>query len=234
MATTGEIKRDGERITDKLERFIQKNRKILLVVLGVILVGLVAYGVYTEVLSRAKINATIKVEALQDQFDAWKTEADATKKAALETSLVGSAQGLIAAYPRQYEAQRAYTLLGDYYYEKKDFQKAGEDYGKAESAFPKNYLSAVSLFNAAVMAEEKGDEKAAIDLYGRLVKDYEKSTPLVPHALFSIGRLNESQKNYAKAVEAYSKLPEKYPEESWTKMAKDRIIYLAAQGLLKK
>jgi tetratricopeptide (TPR) repeat protein len=234
MATTGEIKRTGERVTDKMERFIQKNRKLLLVILGVVLLGLIGYGIYTEIVDSARVKATIKIEALQDQFDAWRTEGDATKKAALEKTLESSAQALIAAYPKQYVAQRAYTLMGDYYYDKKDFQKSGDEYGKAATDFPKNYLSAVSLFNAAVVAEEKGDEKAAIDLYGKLVKDFEKTTPLVPHALFSLGRLNESQKDFAKAVEAYSKLQEKYPEESWTKMAKDRIIYLTAQGLWKK
>jgi TolA-binding protein len=76
--------------------------------------------------------------------------------------------------------------------------------------------------------------QGAIGLYEKLTQDYDKESPLVSHALFSIGRLHETQKDYAKAEETYNGLINRSADESWTNLAKDRIIYLTARGLLKK
>ena len=50
------------------------------------------------------------------------------------------------------------------------------------------------------------------------------------HALFSYGRVLEATGKYKEAVEAYQKLNDEYPDESWTNLAKTRILELKIEG----
>jgi tetratricopeptide (TPR) repeat protein len=233
MAIT-EVKKNKVKIGDRLEAFIQKNRIPMLVTLAVLVVVLAAYGIVSQITVSVQNKANALIESVEDSYTSLKAATDEAQKTTIGQDLVKSAEQVIAKYPKNVVSQRARSILGDYWFEKKDFAKAVENYQAAGEKYGKNYLSAVSLFNAAVSAEEKGDTAASLALYEKIVADFGTSTPLIPHALFSIGRIYEVQKNYVKASAAYAKLDEQFPGESWTNMAKDRIIYLTAQNLLKK
>jgi tetratricopeptide (TPR) repeat protein len=233
MAKT-EQKREKIRIGERVELFIRKYRMVLIIVLASLFALIIGYGIYSQIASGVKTKSTVLLESLEDNYQSWKTESGEGKKAELEKSILSAGDEILKKYPRLFAAQRAYALLGDFYYEKKDWPKARENYAKAADSFGKNYLGAVSLFNAAAVAEEQNKYLEAIGYYERLTRDYDKESPLVWHALFSIGRLYETQKDYAKAEETYNGLINRSADESWTNMAKDRIIYLTARGLLKK
>lgn len=73
------------------------------------------------------------------------------------------------------------------------------------------------------------DLDQAIAAYQTLAEKHEGSF-LVPHALFSLGRLYESQENYESAYALYDRLEDEHPLSNWTKIGRNRIIELKVQG----
>lgn len=86
--------------------------------------------------------------------------------------------------------------------------------------------------NAAISAEENLNTPKAVSYLTDLVQNYAKTSALAYRAQFNLGRLAESQKQWAVAKDAYQKLLDSFGSSSWTKLARDRIIYLKAQGLI--
>jgi TolA-binding protein len=115
----------------------------------------------------------------------------------------------------------------------KDWAAAEKNWLSIYDHFPKTYLAPIALQNAAVAAEERGANDAAIAHYKLVIDKYSGKTVGIPHALFAVGRLSEESKDYPAAATSYAKLLSTYPDDDWTKLAKDRIIFLKTRGLSK-
>ena len=146
---------------------------------------------------------------------------------AKEDALVEKLEKQATANGRSYAAFRAYTTLGEIYVLRKDWEKALTFYQKAGEAQPKSYTAGIAYFNAAACADELQQHDKALELY-TLSGSYD-DFPLKPRALFNIGRLEESLAHSDKAIEAYTKLTELYPDNDWALLAKSRIIALSIQ-----
>jgi tetratricopeptide (TPR) repeat protein len=91
-------------------------------------------------------------------------------------------------------------------------------------------LAPVSLFNAAVAAEEQGNIDQAIELYGESAA-HVSGFPAAARAQFAVGRLHESQGDPQAALEAYKAIAEKWSNETaWINLAQSRIILLSNAG----
>jgi tetratricopeptide (TPR) repeat protein len=138
---------------------------------------------------------------------------------------------LIAFAPKHsgYVGARSYSILAGIYADKKAWEDAENAWTNAAKAGAKTYLAAVSLFNAAVAAEEQGNIPRAIELYTQSVA-LADVFPAASRAQFSIGRLQEEQHNKDAALEAYRQLVNKWPQDiAWTNWAQSRIIMLTAR-----
>ncbi|MDP3129896.1 MAG: tetratricopeptide repeat protein, partial [Bacillota bacterium] len=91
----------------------------------------------------------------------------------------------------------------------------------------------IALQEAAVAAEERGSPETAKSLYERFLKEYPNAVAGIPHAHFALGRLAEDTKEYVAAISSYEKIVATYPDSDWTKIAKDRILFINSRGLAK-
>ncbi len=220
------------RISSFLAHWVSRLRIALLVLVVAGAAALVGYFVYDQV-SKSRANAAAVVaERLQDQYDSWKSETDAAKKAALEKPLFDGLGALISRYPRQYGAQRALFIRAEANYDKKAWDASLADYQALADRFPQSYLAPISLFNAAVCAEEKGDADGALKLYLRAFTDY-KDSPVAPRAMFDAGRLYEARSDWTNAQKTYQSMDEAWAQSLWTKLAKNRLIELKVLGKIK-
>jgi TolA-binding protein len=217
------------RFLDRLSAILQKGRLALLILLIVVLTGIIAYFVWTEVQNAAREKSALWAEKAQELEQQWAAEADETKKQALEKELTELLARILSRYPRQYAAQRAYLLQADMAYRAKDWGKAAENYQVLARRFPRSYLAPLALLNAGVSFEELGDAKQALSSYRRAQERY-RSSYLLPRVLFSIGRLLETEGDSAGALQAYNQLEDDHPDSNWTKMARNRIIQLKTEG----
>ena len=69
---------------------------------------------------------------------------------------------------------------------------------------------------------------SAISYYESATKDDE--FPLIDHALFSLGRVQENKGDFSAAVSSYSKIADVRPSSKWANLAKSREIALKQSG----
>ena len=228
----GHAKHEKKRLGDTIAHLVHRLRYALWAVLIAAAVFLVGYLVWTEVSKKRLVDSTLLAESAQTLFDSWVSEQDEARKAALEKDLADQLDRLVARYPRQYGGQRGLYLRADQRFRLKNWDGARADYEEVARRFPSSYLAAVSLFNAGVCAEEKGDADAAQALYMRVADTY-KDSGAVPRALFDAGRLDEQKGAWDEALRKYERMESDYASSSWTKLAKNRIIALKVEGKLK-
>ncbi|MDR1108009.1 MAG: tetratricopeptide repeat protein [Spirochaetaceae bacterium] len=224
MANVTERVEKDKKINEKLVEFIQKNRKFLLAVILGIMVLFIGLIVGITVYDALQTRAIGKIEGFRERYEALGDEIAETAKEdevrALEDELK-----TFASTKGSYAGALAYSLLGNIYGEKKSWAEAGEAWTNAARKSPKTYLASVALFNAAVAAEEQGNIEGAIALYTECTGYADFSD--APRAQFSIGRLEESLKNYEAAISSYQGVINNWQNSwDWVNLAQSRIIAL--------
>jgi tetratricopeptide (TPR) repeat protein len=224
---------EKKRLAHHVSDFLRKYRVVLLGVLAAVVLAIIAIAVWTAVNSAGLKASTAAIEKVEDELQAWQAEQDTAKKAELEKGLTASLDSVIAKWPRRLAGQRALAFKAKIAEERKDWAAAEKEWLAAVDALPDSYLAAVALQGAAAAADERGAPEKAAEHYKRLLAKYAKSAVGIPHAHFALGRLAEESKDYAAALTSYEKVVTAYPDDDWTKLAKDRIISLKSRGLVK-
>ena len=220
------------RINHFLARTVDRFRVALLVILLAAAAFLVGYFIYGEISKKLVYDSTALADVAQTKYDAWQAETDNAKKAPLEQDLLAQLGTLISRYPRQYGGQRGLFLRASVHYADKAWEEALKDYQALADYFPRSYLAAISLFDAGICAEEKGDASDALKLYLRAFQGSKDST-VAPRAMFNAGRLYEAGQDWTSAQKTYESIDASYGQSIWNKLAKNRLIELKVQGKIK-
>jgi len=218
-------------IKEKLNDFLQKNRLKFLAVLGILVVILIGFIIGTTVVGKIQVNALTKIDGFNSRYQDLKkyigsTDSDAASKQADIGALLDDLNAF-AAKSSGFAAARAYTLSASILMDQKKWADAEKAWSASAKAASKSYLAPISIFNAAVAAEEQGNIDEAITLYNQTI-NYENSYTTAARAQFSIGRLEESRNNKDAALEAYKALVSKWPSDAvWGNLAQSRIVVLS-------
>jgi TolA-binding protein len=215
-------KNEQTSLSGALTAWLQKNRLVLIISAAVLVAVLIIVGAVSAVNSSRAEKSLEALISFEESYSAWQAagEEDAAAAEALETAFAE----IEAEYAGTYGYQRALFLMGDYFYSSQDWAEAIDSYTNLAEEFPKSYLAPLALYNAAAANEEQGDTADASELYRRIAEAYAES-PLAPRALFSLGRTLEGS-DRTEAVTVYTNLGERFPQSSWTKLARSRIIEL--------
>ena len=212
--------------SERCGQFLTQHRKPIVIILGAICIAVAGALVASSFTTRAAKQASTETEALISEWTDLRNK-NAEDMTAKEDALVEKLEKQAAANGSTYAGFRAYTTLGEISVLRKDWEKALAFYQKAGAALPKAYTAGIAYFNAAACADELQQYEKALELY-ILSASYD-DFPLKPRAFFNIGRIEESLAHPDKAIEAYTKLAESYPDNDWTLLAKSRIIALSIQ-----
>lgn len=212
--------------SERCGEFLTQHRKPIVIILGAICAVVAIALIASSLTTRAAKKASMETEAIISEWTDLrdKNPEDMTAK---EDALAEKLEKQATVNGGTYAGFRAYTTLGEIYVLRKDWEKALAFYQKAGETLPKAYTAGIAYFNAAACADELQQYEKALELY-TLSASYD-DFPLKPRALFNIGRLEESLAHSDKAVEAYTKLTEAYPDNDWALLAKSRIIALSIQ-----
>jgi tetratricopeptide (TPR) repeat protein len=208
---------------DQIAWFIQKNRKTLLALLVIIVSGIAFSTAFFIIRGAMEKKAIAKVEQYErriGELGDLNESANQDKVNALLDEL-----NHFAASTFGYAAARAYYLAADIYFSRSDWKKAEESWTASAKKSASIYLYPLSLFNAAVSAEEQGKKEEAINYYNQSL-DYSGIYPAAARARFNIGRIREEQHDKEKAADAYRELIEKSPDSPWANLAHNRLIIL--------
>ena len=220
------------RINNFLAATVSRFRIILLGVLIAAAAFLIGYFIYNEIAKKLATDSTLLAEGAQNLYDKWQAEPDTARKGTTEKQLMEQLKVLTTRYARQYGGQRGLFIRADLYCQEKSWDNAAQDYQRLAWLFPNSYLAPISLFNAGVCLEEKGDADRALKVYTRVDQDYQDS-PIAPRAMFDVGRLDEQKGAFDDAQKMYNQIDSLYPSSTWDKLAKNRLIELKVLGKIK-
>ena len=226
-------KEEKLRFRDSLANFLNRYRMVFLGI-GIAIIVIIAVILIATEVQKSRIESGTKLqETMEQDFSAWMGEKDEKKKAELEKTVLDSAKSVRESYGGTFSEQRAHDLEASISYEKKEFDKAAERWTSLADKFPKSYLAPIALSNAAAAWEEKGERAKARAVLERIMKSYEADYADLPRVLFSLARLQEADGQPDKAAEFYNQLIDRFGSSNWTKLARDRIIYLKSIGKIK-
>ena len=212
--------------SERCGEFLTRHRKPIIIILGAVCAVVAIALIASALTTRSAKKASMKTEAIISEWTDLRDK-NAEDMAAQEDALVEKLEKQAAANGHAYSAFRAYITLGEIYVLRKNWEKALDFYQKAGEVLPKSYTAGIAYFNAAACADELQQHDKALEFYTLSAASEDFS--LKPRALFNIGRLEESLAHSDKAVEAYTKLTELYPDNDWALLAKSRIIALSIQ-----
>lgn len=224
-------KEQQKNFAQKLSDFISRNRKVVIAVGVTILAVLLIVGAYSIISNSVAENSSRAMELVRTKITSWGSESDQAKKDELEKTIVSDLDAIVKKWPRTFAAQQALFTKAGLSAVKKDWENVEKYSLEATDKLPKTYLAPIALETAAVAAEEQGKPDKAVEYYGRIIAQYKEDTPNLAHAYFSLGRLNEGKSEWKTALENYGKVVSDFSDSEWAKLAKDRVVFLNAQGL---
>ena len=214
-----------EKFLSGFSAVLQKYRLILLGIIGLILIIVISAAIFDEVRKGKIETSTILAENVQNDYVRWLNAPDEDKEI-IENNILTDIEFIIDQYPLLFASQRALFVKANILFEKTDYLESAAAFLKISEDYPQSYLASICLFNAAIAYEEAEDPAEALKSYTSLVQQYRDTAAETVHALFSIGRLNETLENEEEAVTAYNDLINNFSTSNWTKLARDRIILI--------
>ena len=219
------MKKQKENPQEHIEKSLKKNKSWIL---GVIAAVVVVVAVVSIVIVSSEKTTEKRLSAVADIEYNYVNKSDKLSEEEIEARKADTLEAL-SKYVKKggVVGVRANLLAADIYFSSNDYENAKACYEKAGKAKKNAYTSGVAYFNAGTCCDLLNQfENAAVD--------YEKSAEYkdnlnVTHALFSEGKSYELAGMNDKALEAYNKLCDSYPNDEWAKLAQSRIIALSNQ-----
>jgi len=219
-------------IQARLNDFLRKNR-VFFIVFFVILATLILIAAVWTIVDRSVSNSAAKaLENVETSISEWSKMETGSESQSKSDAILAELDAVASKFKRRYAAQKSLVLSGRIYANRDDWASAEKKFLEAADFKSDSFLASFALQEAARSAEERQDIETAISLWKRVIDSYSDSTIGLPHAYFVLGTLYEESKQYAEASARYEKLIASYPDNDWTKLARNRIILLKSQGLL--
>jgi tetratricopeptide (TPR) repeat protein len=210
---------------ERLNNFGKKNRKRLFILFGVIFFLFAGFILYISSQDVFRKKAISEVEELEKRFENLRFLLSDESYSNDVSVLLSDTQN-IAHKNSGYTGSKAWTIIAQIYYNRKEWKLSEDAWINASKAGVKTYLGPISLFNAAAAAEEQGKLELAVEYLEKSVS-HKFEFPEAPHAQFSIGRLYEKLNNFPKAIDAYRNVLINWPDTPvWQNLARSRIIML--------
>ncbi len=216
--------KENQSVPALISGFLIKNRKVILVAIAVLFVAFLAFVAVTVVQERTTSQIDAKVAVFIDDWAEAKSAGNEAALASAEDGILASLAEITGKGVASPARARAHLLAADIRYSRKDWAGSRDSYLAAAADAPRVYTAGIALFNAASCEEELGNADSALSLYVKAAND--ASFNLKPRALFNIGRIEEQRSKTKEAIAAYEDLVEKYPDNSWSLLAKSRILAL--------
>jgi len=213
-------------LADKIGDFVQRNRKRIFVITGVLVFLFAGFIVYLSVSDYLNKKYIVEIEELIRRYEEisinLSDESYVSDNKELIEELISDAEAF-ANNKKGLPAGKAWSIAANIFSSRKEWPQCEEAWQKAAAAGSKTYLGPIALFNAAAAAQEQGKFEQAIEYLTKCV-EHKFEFPSAPRAQFSIGSLYEKLGNYPAALEAYRAVLINWPDlPVWQNLARSRI-----------
>jgi tetratricopeptide (TPR) repeat protein len=218
------LKKPDEFLTfsSKAIGFLSDHQKPLIgVIIGVVVVGLAFAGFrYFSNLSEQKASTLF-----EEGRSLYLAEISGDKTAPTEEKAAGQFEKVIREYPSTKTARFTRLVYADMSYHRGDYQRAIELYQEALNAFSgEGAVQKLIWQGLAYTYEAQKDYKTAAEYFQRITETEDEF--MKADASYNLGRIMEALNHQDKALEAYNKLVENYPDSIGFQIAKEKVFRL--------
>lgn len=219
-------KKEKVNTSEKVDKFVSKNRKPILIGGIVVIAAAIAVCIIIAVTDNLKVKSISAIDSIEYTLTKGSYELSEEDLSSRQNETLGalnpylSKSGVVGV--------RANMLAADVAFQKRAYEDSRNYWLKGAAAGKKSYTAAICYYNAGVCSEEMSDLDGAVENYTKASE--EKYFYLVTHCLFSLGRVYETKNDVTNAAETYQKLADNYPADKWTDLAKSRLLALKAEG----
>lgn len=205
---------------------LEKSKGLALAVCAMVFVIIVGVAVFAVLRAKSISDGIERIDAIsyalmRGSGELSEDEISSRQQTALEElASLGGKSGIVGL--------RANMLIAEIKFARKSYEEARSAWLRAAGLNKKSYTAPLCYYNAAVCGENLNDLEGALACYRAASED--EDFLLIDHALFSLGRVNESVGNYEDAKTVYEKLNSLRPSSNWGQLAKSRLISLKAAG----
>jgi len=216
-------KTEDVKLADKIGDFVQKNRKGIITVTGIILFLFTGFIVYLSVSDYLNKKYTADVEELSQRYEEIRYYLNDDSFTSDIEALISDSKDF-AKNKRGLPAGKAWSIAANIHSGRNEWPQCEEAWQKAAAAANKTYLGPIAFFNAAAAAQEQGKFEVAIEYLTKCI-EHKFEFPSAPRAQFSIGNLYERLGNYPAALDAYRAVLINWPNlPVWQQLARSRIV----------
>jgi len=212
--------------SSKLNSFLEKNRKAVLITSIVVLVLVIAFICVEVIRYTSSRKALAQVEAYYYELVEDSADLDDAGIAKASTECIEK----LAPYTKKsgIAGVRANMFSAELAYVQADYETAIAFYEDAIVKGKKAYTTPICLYNKGSCYEELKQLDKAAEAY-KAAAEFEDFS-MAAHANFSLGRVLEAQGDYKGAAEAYKVVTDNFSDDEWGVLAKTRIIDLKTKG----
>ena len=216
-----------EKLAGSVEKFFSKNGKKLIIIAAVVLVLVIAIGIFVSVNSKnteKRFTAIAKLDNQYSQLINMDNTSDEYKAAA--DAFISDANALISS-SKDYPATKAKYLTGLYNFDEKKYAEAAAIFEEVSVSANNTYLGSLALINGAAAYENAGNQAKALELYNKIWDTYGKNAAESQKALFNVARIYEEKGDSELAKATYQQLVDEFGTTGeYGKLAASRIIVL--------
>lgn len=228
----------------KVGEYIEKRKVAFIIAFAVILIGLIGYIVFDIINSKNTEKDLGEIEYISYQLTSDSVELD---EAALAERGAKAIEALTPYFNKSgIVGIRANLLAAEIVYSQDKYTDALNYWKAASEKNKKAYTYSYAMYRQGVCYEKMNDSSKASDCYKAASEA--QDNVLTPHAMFSYGRVLETQGNYQAAYDVYKQIVDTYSimqsnlspflfnstyTDEWANVAKSRMLKLEIDGKAK-
>jgi tetratricopeptide (TPR) repeat protein len=215
------------KITKKLEKFIVKHLKTILISISIAVVIVIVYfsvDYFIKKKQQVAFGAFDKVYLVYSELVNDQDLSDEEREDKLIT-LTEDFQLVADTYPDSKAAMKSAYYAGNILIKAEKYEQAIQFYEKGSEDNKEYYISALCLQKLAICYEQLDELEKAAKTYQKILEEYEE-TYIIPTILFNLGQVLEKQDKLEKADEQYSLIVSAYQWSSWKDFAEKRQLLL--------
>ena len=216
------------RIVGKLENFLIKYLKKIIIGIAIVVVLLASFLVINHILGKKEIIAENAFGKVYLNYRLLTNDENLQEKE-LKEKLLGLTESfkvVMEEHPRTKAASKSAYYIGNIYFYAGEYEKALEYFKKGtEISRQKYYAVLLSYIGEASTYEQLGNYEKSEGIYRHILERY-KDSFLIPTVKFNLGQLYEKMNRIDEAKEQYDSIISKYEWSSWSELAKKRILML--------
>jgi tetratricopeptide (TPR) repeat protein len=222
---TIEIERNiVERLLMQAKAYVKSNRKV---VAGVLIGLLVVIVIVTGLLFALDMVTTRNQRRFEKIMNDYVKYSPAGEKEKMK-SVIRELEEFIDSTYFGFTHDMGYYMLGNIYYEEKDYKKAEQYYRKfSQKASPSIFIP-LALLKAAIACEEMNDLKCALEIYKKLENDYSDSV-VADQIFYNYARLCGKMNDIFNSKKYYNKVIKSFPDSSYVNQSRKRLFMLGTR-----